>query len=675
MGFPEPPKRLCTNVRNKCFVFHGKELFWGTNPENSGGLQGTSNFTAEVIDNPVTLIANQNGTMLLLADSHNIQCLYPPFTKLRPIKTSQQMSPGRIKQIEWHPSTSHICILTCIQEFRVYRVDGNSEEPFKLEEKWSLLRFSGISSFCFGPPYQGPKFYTGWGRFAVFFVKDDGSILSLCPYTPKHTVVQKEVIEALQQTSRTGGPFLSCWKQIESKNGIQEMKDYRAYVPEHTPERQFQNLVIAPRQNGSLCLSSRVLDFSAFLPASESEVVLRYPIVFVLVYESGKVEMVAMFQPLQPYFQSGGAQSSEPVGVAIQRVTIPVVAVGPFPIIRQQNEDVFVVGTETVTQLTLPWLQEYLEIHNNPKFAKRMLEFVTPHTEVVNLSREGRRRVIQGFAILRSLSLMSGVSVVVACGDKIGGKLTFKRIRKSSFYQKGLLPSTGLYNQAGEATDDCEESQVLREAWLPENFEDAFALAQPREGENFELSTGAKGPAPAQTKWFAQNIRNRLAPIFGDFAEAKQTLSAMYDRIVEGQKSLSGFQDDLTASVTTLKRYNIELEDRREKIKVRGKALLERIANLCCQRNGPTARGGDERALYIYSCYLEDLEQQSSNLDKEVQEIASSEKQPATVSNISAVTPVYRRMFSDLQDQTVQMNELKKRLQRLSRGAGPSRIT
>jgi len=675
MGFPEPPKRLCTNVRNKCFVFQGKELLWSSNPENSGGLQGTSNFTAEIIDKPVTLIANQNGTKLLLANSLNIQCLYTPFTKMRPIKTSLKISPGRIKQIEWHPSTSHICILTCIQEFRVYRVDDNSEEPFKLEEKWSLLRFSGISSFCFGPPYQGPKFYTGWGRFAVFFVKDDGSILSLCPYTPKHTVVQKVVIEALQQTSSRRGPFLSCWKQIESKNCLQEMKDYRAYVPEHIPERQFQNLVIARRQNRSQCLSCRVLDFSSFLPASESDLVLRYPIVLVLVYESGMVEMVAIFQPLQPYFQSGESQSSEPVGVAIQRVLIPEVSFGPFPLIRQQNEDLYVVGTETLTQLTLPWLQEYLEIHNNPECAKRMLEFVTPHMQVVNLSREGRKRVIHGFSILRSLSLMSGVSVVVACGDEFGGKLTFKRIGKSSFHHQGLLASTALYNQAGEVTDDCEESHVLRESWLPENFEEAFALAQPREGENFNLSTGAKGPAPAQTKWFAQNIRNRLAPIFGDFAEAKQTLSAMYDRILEGQKSLSAFQDDLTASVTTLKHYNSELEDRREKIKVRGKALLERIANLCCQRNGPTSRGGDERALYIYSCYLEDLEQQSSNLDKEVQEVVSYEKQPATVSNISAVTPVYRRMFSDLQDQTVQMNELKKRLQRLSRGAGPSRIT
>jgi len=240
MGFVEPPKRLCTNVRSKCFVFHGKKLFWGSNPESSGGLQGTSNFTAKVIEKPVTLIANQNGTKLLLADSHNIQCLYTPFTNIRPIKTSLTISPGRIKQIEWHPNTSHICILTCKQEFRVYRVDDVSEEPFKLEEKWSLLSFSGISSFCFGPPYQGPKFYTGWGRFAVFFVKDDGSILSLCPYTPKHTVVQKEVIDALQQTSPIRCPFLSCWKQIESKNGVEEMKDYRAYVPEHTPERQFQ---------------------------------------------------------------------------------------------------------------------------------------------------------------------------------------------------------------------------------------------------------------------------------------------------------------------------------------------------------------------------------------------------------------------------------------------------
>jgi len=269
---------------------------------------------------------------------------------------------------------------------------------------------------------------------------------------------------------------------------------------------------------------------------------------------------------------------------------------------------------------------------------------------------------------------MAGVSVVVACGDE-GGRLTFKRIRKSSFYQQGLLPSTGQLAPAGGKADGFEASQELREAWLPENFDEAFALAVPREGENFKLSTGSKGPAPPQTKWFAQNIRNRLAPIFADFAEAKQTLTAMYDRIMEGKKSLSGFQNDLAASVNTLKSYNSELEDRRKKINIRGKALLERIANLCSQRDAPTARGGDERALYIYSCYLEDLEKQSSDLEKEVQKVLSLEKKPATVPSNPIMTPVYRKMFSDMQDQTGKLNDLKKRLQRLARGAGPSRST
>merc|ERR1719419_234088 len=200
----------------------------------------------------------------------------------------------------------------------------------------------------------------------------------------------------------------------------------------------------------------------------------------------------------------------------------------------------------------------------------------------------------------------------------------------------------------------------MQESWLPENFEEAFALATPREGENVKISPGGMMPAPAQTKWFAQNIRNRLAPIIADFTEAKQTLTAMYDRIVEGQKSLPGLCDDLSASIITVKRYSTELDERREKIQMRGKALLARIVNICCQKDRLTDRGGDERALYIYSCYLEDLEQEFTVLDKDVKKVLNLERQPVTVPDSSVMTPVYRKMFSELQDQNVQVNELKK---------------
>jgi len=475
MGFAEPPKRLCTHVRNKCFVFHEKQLFWSSNPE-VGGLQGTSNFTRDVIDEPSTIMANQNGTKVIITNSNTIQCLFSPFTSSCAIKTSKKISPGRIKQLEWHPNTTHICLLTHIQEFRVYRVDNENQEPFKLEEKWSLLRFSGISAFCFGPPYQGSQFYTGWARFALFFVKDDGSVLSLCPYTPKHSVVHKDVIEALHWTDQMESSFLDSWKRIECSNDSNEITDYRAYVPDQTPERQFQNLVIAPRQNRGRCVACRVLDFSSILPSRENLPVLRYPIVLVLLWESGIVELVGLFQPLQPYFQRGTTSSTEPVGVAFQRVSIPEECVGPCPLIRQHDEDIFLVGSEVVTQLTLPWLQEYIEIHNEPSCAKRMLNFVTPHTQIVNLSNEGSKRVIYGFTVLRSLSLLSGVSVVVACIDEIKQKLSFKKIRKSSFHQQGLLPSSSQDALSGVDDYGGDRCQDMHESWLPENFEEAFAF-------------------------------------------------------------------------------------------------------------------------------------------------------------------------------------------------------